>query len=41
MPAPSTFKESALAMSAGTVPGMLEWIPISSGGAFAPIVSVI
>ena len=28
-------------MSAGTVPGMLEWMPISSGGAFAPIASVI
>ena len=28
-------------MATGTVPGMLEWIPINSGGAFAPIVSVI
>ena len=41
MPAPKTFKASAFAMAAGTVPGMLEWMPINSGGAFAPIASVI
>ena len=28
-------------IAAGTVPAMLEWMPASSGGALAPIVSVI